>query len=212
MDYKRIRFEADNKCSINSGILALIFLIYSVITGAFSISLNSDNQMVMYAISLLSVAGLFIIGPMTYGLINVIKINYDGERKPLVSDLFSGFKYFWNLFLLNLLITIYTFLWSLLFIIPGIIKGISYSRAFYIFYEHPEFSARECIERSQQMMDGHKWNCFALMFSYIGWLLLCILSLGLLTLWVGPKMKTADYIFYNNVKTGSYTHPTLENA
>ena len=212
MNYKTIRKEASDACKLYSGTLALIFLIYALIANVFSIQFETDDQTISFLTASLAGASLFVAGPMTYGLINVIIINYKSIRKPLVSDLFSGFKYFWKLFVLNILISIYTFLWSLLFIIPGIIKGISYSRAFYIFYENPELSAKECIDRSKQMMEGYKWDYFALMFSYIGWIILCILTLGILSLWVSPKNKTASYIFYNLIKNEKVMEITdLEN-
>lgn len=212
MNYKEIREKASIACMRYSGILALITLIYTLISGALSIQIETDELISSFLLSTLPAIGLFVAGPLTYGLINVIVINYKGD-KPKVSDLFMGFKYFWKLFVLNLLITLYTFLWSLLFIIPGIIKGISYSRAFYIFYENPEYSAKECIERSKNMMDGHKGQFFALMLSYFGWLILCVLTLGILTLWVNPKIETANYIFYGLIKGEEVKQITdLENV
>ena len=135
---------------------------------------------------------------MIYGFINVIVINYSGN-KPAVKDLFGGFKYFWKLFVLHLLVSIYTILWSLLFIVPGIIKGLSYSKAFHIFYDDPSLSPRECIKQSMELMDGNKWKYFCLEFGYIGWYILCALTLGVLTLWVTPKVETAAYIFYEEL-------------
>lgn len=195
-DYRR---EASLACKLNSGRLALITLIYVVISNAFSISTETENMVLLIVGLGLSMVGIFISGPLQYGYLNTIIINYENGT-PTVGDLFSGFKYFWKLFVLTLLIAVYTFLWSLLFIIPGIIKSISYSRAFFIFYENPELSASECIKRSKELMDGHKWTYFKLMLSYLGWLILCVLTLGILTLWVAPKMRTADYILYKVTK------------
>ena len=195
MKCKDIRIKASDICKRNTGILVLITLIYVAITGAFSISFETGNEKATMLLSTLSVAGLFITGPMTYGILNVIILNHNGV-KPAVKDLFEGFKYFWKLFVLNLLISIYTFLWALLFIILGIIKAVAYSKAYHIFYENPELSPKECIRQSMQLMDGHKWDNFCLMLSYIGWHILCVLTLGVLTLWVLPKVETADYIFY----------------
>lgn len=212
MNYKAIRKEANDLCKRYSGILALITLLNTLISGAVSIQIETGDLISSFLLSTLPAANLFVTGPLTYGLINVIIINYGGD-KPKVSDLFVGFKYFWKLFVLNLLVTIYTFLWALLFIIPGIIKGISYSRAFYIFYENPDLSAKECIEKSMDMMDGYKWKYFSLMFSYIGWIILCVLTLGILTLWINPKIETADYIFYNLIKGEEVNKIScLENA
>ena len=195
-DYRR---EASLACKLNSGRLALITLVYVAITGAFSISVNTENMALLIVGFGLSMVRIFITGPLQYGYVNTIIINYENGT-PTVGDLFSGFKYFWKLFVLCLLIGVYTFLWSLLFIIPGIIKSISYSRAIYIFYENPELSVSECIKRSKALMDGYKCTYFKLMLSYLGWIILCGLTLGILTLWVNPKMLTADYILYKVTK------------
>ena len=195
MKSKDIRLKASDICKRNTKILVLITLIYVAITGVFSISFDTENEKTAMLLSTLSVAGLFITGPMTYGILNVIILNHNGV-KPSVKDLFVGFKYFWKLFVLNLLISIYTFLWALLFIVPGIIKAVAYSKAYNIFYENPDLSPKECIRQSVQLMDGHKWDNFCLALSYIGWYILCGLTLGVLTLWVLPKVETADYIFY----------------
>lgn len=196
MTFKQIRSKASDICKRNTGILVLISLIYTIIMGAVSVSTSSEDLGVSIITLVLSVANLLITGPMTYGFINVVIKNNNGE-KPSVKDLFAGFKYFGQLFVLNLLLSIYIVLWGLLLIIPGIIKSIAYSRAFYIFYENPTLSAKECIKQSMGLMKGHKWEYFCLMFSYIGWFILCALTLGILTLWVLPKVETADYIFYN---------------
>ena len=196
MDYKGIRELASSKCAVNSSRLAVIYLVSMILSGVASFTIGEYGS-TEYDISncMSSMIGMIISGPLTYGMIYVIKENYESIR-PDVEDLFSGFKFFTKLFVLNLLIGIYTFLWSLLFIIPGIIKAYSYSMSFYIFLDNPELTANECIDRSKKMMGGFKLNLFILGFSYIGWILLSILTLGILFLWVGPKMQTANYEFY----------------
>lgn len=98
------------------------------------------------------------------------------------------------------LTSVYVFLWMLLFIIPGIVKSYSYAMAFYISKDKPELSAEECIHESRIMMAGHKGKLFLLDLSYIGWLLLCILTCGILSLWVKPKMSAAHALFYEDLK------------
>lgn len=206
MTCKEYRDIATLKCSPNSGILALIFLIYSAITSVASFSIDTsdiDDKLVLIIILLMTITsgviGLFIMGQMKYGLHYVIKENYD-ESKPQVKNLFIGFTNYWKCFLINLLQGVYILLWSLLFIIPGIIKSIAYSMAYFISIDHPELSANECITRSKEMMVGHKGKSFAIAFSYLGWLILCILTLGILTFWVSPKMYTAQYELYRQLK------------
>ena len=71
------------------------------------------------------------------------------------------------------MVGLFKFLWTLLLIIPGIIKTYSYAMTPYIFAEHPDMTATEAITESRQVMDGNKWRLFCLEFSFIGWDLLC---------------------------------------
>ena len=95
---------------------------------------------------------------------------------------------------------LFTFLWTLLFIIPGIIKAFSYAMSPYILEENPELSANEAIDRSRAMMKGHKFDLFWLYLSFIGWGFLCIFTLGIGLLWLMPYMQTAEAAFYEDVK------------
>lgn len=88
----------------------------------------------------------------------------------------------------------------LLFIIPGIVKSFSYAMTPYILEENPELSANEAIDRSRAMMKGHKFDLFWLYLSFIGWILLSILTLGIGLLWLAPYMQTATAAFYEDVK------------
>ena len=193
---EEIKYSAEVKCKANSNRLALIYFIYMLIVGTTSITLGEKGDgLYELTVSITGVLGLILTGPMTYGIVNVTKINYNGIC-PEVNSLFEGFKYFGKLVVLNLLIGLYTFLWSLLLIIPGIIKGFSYSFAYYIFLDNPELSPNECIEKSKEITNGYKAEIFFLNLSYIGWIILCVLTLGILELWVGPKIETANYELY----------------
>lgn len=99
-----------------------------------------------------------------------------------------------------LLMCLYTFLWSLLLYIPGIIKALSYSMTFYIMRENPEMSGEQAIQRSMAMMKGHKMELFLLSLSFLGWILLGIITLGIGLLWVYPYMYTAQAAFYEELK------------
>ena len=98
------------------------------------------------------------------------------------------------------MIFLYIVLWSLLLVVPGIIKAISYSQTIYILKDNPELKFNGAIERSMAMMEGHKMEAFLLGISFIGWLLLGVLTLGIGMLWVTPYMNTAYAHFYNYVK------------
>ena len=119
---------------------------------------------------------------------------------PEVGDAFEGFDDFWSAFKVNFLVGLFTFLWSLLFIVPGIIKGYSYSMSTYILAENRGKPALECINESKAMTEGHKMELFVLGLSFIGWELLCAITLGIAAIWVTPYI-TATYVnAYNSLK------------
>ena len=72
---------------------------------------------------------------------------------------------------------LYIALWSLLLVIPGIVKTYSYAMTPYIMSEHPSLTANEAITESRRIMNGNKWRLFCLDFSFIGWELLCSVPL-----------------------------------
>ncbi|MBE6903277.1 MAG: DUF975 family protein [Ruminococcaceae bacterium] len=92
---------------------------------------------------------------------------------------------------------LYEFLWSLLFIIPGIVKGYAYSMVPYILADNPQIGAKRAIELSQQMTKGEKGEIFILDLSFIGWYLLgTIVCCGLGTVFVVPyAMSTKAYLY-----------------
>ena len=117
-----------------------------------------------------------------------------------IGDLFSQFNQWWSAYKVMFLTGLFTFLWSLLLVIPGIIKGYAYSMAMYILAENPEIGAREALRRSQEMMDGHKLELFCLHLSFIGWHLLAIITFGIAYVWVMPYINATVTNFYNDIK------------
>lgn len=99
----------------------------------------------------------------------------------------------------RLLRSLYILLWSLLFIVPGIIAGYSYAMTEYILSECPELTASEAIDRSKQMMAGNRWRLFCMQFSFIGWDILSSLTLGIGTLWLRPYKQAATAAFYREI-------------
>ena len=143
---------------------------------------------------------------------SVVEIGYarfnldlvDRQKEPEVSTLFGYFIYWKTTAAAKFLQGLYVFLWSLLFIIPGIIAGYSYAMTGYILTEHPELTASEAIEQSKQMMSGNRFRLFCLQFSFIGWDLLCSLTLGIGNLWLRPYKQAATAAFYREVSGTEY--------
>lgn len=123
----------------------------------------------------------------------------DRRQETEIGTLFGYFRHWRTVVVAGLLRTLYIFLWTLLFIIPGIVASYSYAMTNYILAEHPEMSASEAIERSSEMMTGNRWRLFCLRFSFIGWELLSVLSLGLGELWLRPYKQAAEAAFYREI-------------
>jgi uncharacterized membrane protein len=137
----------------------------------------------------------FIGGAIELGYCR-FNMNLIQGTNPQFSNLFSRFDIFWKALGLRLIIFIFTLLWSLLFIIPGIIAAFSYSMAFYIMEENPSMGIMDAINQSKEMMRGNKGRLFCLYFSFIGWAILCAFTFGIGLLWLGPYMNAAVAAFY----------------
>lgn len=140
-----------------------------------------------------------LMGPVTLGVTGYF-LKLIRKENPIIEDMFRGFKSFIKSFVLNLLVTIFIFLWTLLLIIPGIIAAYRYSMAYYIMMDNPELSAFEALNESKRMMIGYKFKLFSLWFSFLGWFLLGIITLGIAFLWVNPYYATAKANFYQDLK------------
>jgi uncharacterized membrane protein len=148
----------------------------------------------------------FIYGVVVFIIGSAIQLGYIrfnrnilDRANPQFMDIFSRFQIFGKAFLLRLLMTIFTFLWSLLFIIPGIIAAYSYAMAPYILEENPNMTASEAIAYSKDMMRGNKWRLFCLQISFIGWSILCLFTCGIGFLWLTPYTYMAEVAFFYDV-------------
>lgn len=143
------------------------------------------------------IGAVLVTGPMFYG---VEKLFYrhaieGGDIK--IEKLFDGFKDdFGGIFLLGLLMELFTVLWSLLLVVPGIIKMYAYSQAYYIKADHPEYDWRTCMQESIALMNGHKMELFLLDLSFIGWYILGAMCAGVGTLWVTAYVNAAHAQYY----------------
>lgn len=174
------------------GIAIGVSVLYLVISMGISI-ITGSADLLGFAIQLL------LGGPLLVGLF-VFFLSLSRKKKSDVDQLFDGFTNFWAAAKVYLLTLMYTLLWALLFIIPGIIAAIRYSQALWIVAEKPNTGARAAIEQSKKMMDGHKWKYFCLGLRFFGWLLLSILTLGIGFLWFMPYLYMSHAKFYDDVK------------
>ena len=147
----------------------------------------------------LSLAGFIVGGTVQLGYCSFLLKQHDGIT-PEFGDLFSKFDQFGQGFAQVFLRGLYAFLWSLLFIIPGIVKSFSYAMTPFIMADNPNLTASEAINLSKKMMDGHKLDLFCLDLTFIGWCLLCALTLNIGSLFLNPYINAAHAAFYRQVK------------
>lgn len=190
----RAALKANAKSQIKGkiGILFLIALIIGLISGAagFILGLIPGGAIL---------ASIIITPAFALSTVRVYLMLL-GNKTPTVADAFSGFDDFWSAFKVTFLVGLFTYLWSLLFIVPGIVKGISYSMSTYILAENKGKKALECIKESKEMTNGHKGELFVLGLSFIGWYLLGCITLGIAFIWIVPYMSATYANAYQSLK------------
>ncbi|MES9730668.1 DUF975 family protein [Bacillus sp. AP50] len=154
----------------------------------------------------MNILTFFVTGPLTLGGY-YLGLNILREKQASIGNVFIWFsegKRFLKSFLLYLLVNLYLFLWTLLFIIPGIIKSFSYAMTYFILNDHPEYTANQAITESRHMMNGHKMDYFLLCLSFLGWFILSILTVGIGFLWLAPYFYATSAAFYEEISKEYY--------
>ena len=144
-------------------------------------------------------AAFILGGTLQLGYAEFLLKQHDGKEINF-RDLFSKFDSFGTGFAQRFLRSLYETLWSLLFIIPGIIKGYSYSMTPFILAEHPHLTASQAIELSEQLMEGHKSDLFILDLSFIGWNILAMLTWNLGNIALNPYKNASYAAFYRQLQ------------
>ena len=175
-------------------------LVFCILLGV-AVSLSRVNAL-LYLIAYLGGASIVAIG-MLYACWDL----FTKGTLPEAGALFAPFKQYARTVGAVLLVFVYTLLWTLLLVIPGIIKAYSYSMTFYILRENPEMTAGDAITASQKMMDGHKMDLFLLSLSFIGWAILASITFGIGYLWLIPYIYTAYAAFHETLKKETSVTP-----
>lgn len=174
-------------------------LSYFSFLGTGEISLPDTAAAVL---ACLSVAIMwFLVYPMSVGLFSAFRRLYVEGDDNLTANLFKDtfIRYFHNLGGI-ILMYVFVILWSMLLIVPGIIKSFSYAMTPFILRDWPELSPNQAINLSCKMMKGHKFDLFYLDISFIGWGILSVFTLGIGLFWLVPYMQTAFAAFYEDIK------------
>ena len=200
-------------------------------SGGFSISLPTgggtsepteptpdviDPEVIALIFGILGVALLIgiVVGFAFFVLGSIVSPGYakfnlnlvDGEKAE-IGTLFKYFTHWKKVVIANLLRAVFVFLWSLLFLIPGIIASYNYAMVPYILAEDPTIEPKAALEKSKTMMYGNRWRFFCLEISFIGWAFLAVLTCGIGGLWLTPYQQASFADFYREI---SNTRPEPE--
>lgn len=174
-------------------------MLEELISNEVFITILAIMAVLMVVLTILSIIRFVIGGAVGvgYSRFNLDLIEGNGAK---LSTVFGSFKQLTGALVARILRDIYITLWTLLFIIPGIIAGYSYSMIHYVMADNPGIGANEAIAESKRLMKGNKWRLFCLRLSFIGWELLAVFcTLGIGMLWVIPYEEAAFAAFYREI-------------
>lgn len=162
--------------------------------------------------AVLGFAGLLAVFSLIYMLVSMIvgsavsvgyaQFNLDlvDGASPSVGTLFSRFGQWKNALAARLISGLIVFLWSLLFVIPGIIASYNYVILPYVMADEPNLSPGEALAQSKRLMKGNRWRFFCLEMSFIGWAILSLLTFGIGSLFLLPYTQASHAAFYREIK------------
>ena len=232
-DRLNIKAGAKNQVWTHFSFYILLTILWIALTWIGNMISNQNSVSVMQSIAAghqvnvttggSALAGVFsIVASMLQSGSQLTMIDIDRGTATLDNPMQRTFKlfeksqYFWGWLWISILTFIMVFLWTLLLVIPGIVKAYAYSQAFYIYRDALDkgqpISALEAITQSRQLMDGSKGFLFIMDLSYIGWFILSALFMNIPDLFVMPYFYTAKAKFYNQLlvkKAGNHepSHP-----
>lgn len=218
MGFDRIRIKENGKLHYqnNKWQNVLVILINTLIVGGVQVVVrfSGDDWVLAMFMSLISIAvSLLVVNIITMGTMTWFHRSIKTEGLKM-EEMFWTFKedYGGNV-LMMFLISLYTALWSMLFVIPGIVKGYSYSLAMYIKSENPNIPASKAIELSTRMTNGHKMDLFVLDMSFIGWGILSAFTLNILgILYVMPYQYASKAFAYEEIKEEALANQIVSEA
>lgn len=207
MDQGLLKEDAKTKLSGNWPKAAVVTFIVWLLTDAFTqdavndavikignsgaISVNSTN-------GLFSIISLLVAGPLAIGVV-YFYMKIESGDEPNISLVFDGFQDFKRGFLFHLISMMFVVLWGLLLIVPGIIAAIRYSMGYYLMVENPDMSPMEALRESSELMKGHKMDFLMFAISFIGWVIVSALTVGLGFLLLVPYYQMAKLNFYREI-------------
>lgn len=176
----------------------LLYLIISFLTGCVMGTIevvNGRNYMISMTTDLVSIC---IICLFMLGIISFF-IKFARGEQVTYKELFAHTSRFVSVLITYILMCIFVSLWTIVFIIPGIIAALSYSQTFYLMIDDPSLSGMDALRKSKELMKGHKCEYFLLCLSFIGWAFLAAMTFGIGFIFLLPYIALSQAVYYNNL-------------
>ena len=179
----------------------LVFVVTFVVSFAVTIlgvKETAAQNIIDLVSNILSIATL----PMAIGITAYVMKLIKGEKMTVKEALLSKYSMFGLIFCVSLIAGLFTALWTILLIVPGIIYLYKMAMIDYILAEDDanKLSYREVMDRSEKLMNGHKMDFFVFELSFIGWILLSLVTFGIALIWVLPYVEVATVMYYEELK------------
>ncbi|MBQ9909640.1 MAG: DUF975 family protein [Treponema sp.] len=209
--FNRVQYKKDALATLkdNWNIPCLLAIVYLILT-----ALSTTGTSILCA----CVSGIICVG-MTFTFMKMIVVSHalagteEAAEKISFSTFLEGIESRWLTALLGSLWNLlWVSLWSLLFVIPGIVKAYSYSMMFYVIAENPKIGAMKAMDISKVLTQGHKANLFMMDLSFLGWAFLSMLSCGIGFIWLLPYMVMAKTYAYYDLKRMTFAQGKLTPA
>lgn len=217
----RARGNLAGQWGVSIGVAALAALLGGLLTGSgflpnisyqipihipileeLSAALREGARLGKFTLSVRSgvfgLAAFILGGTLQLGYARFLLRQYDGQGAEF-NDLFSQFDRFGTGFAQHFLRSLYVALWSILLVIPGIIKNYSYAMTPFILTDHPELTASQAIDWSEELMEGHKMDLFILDLTFLGWEILAAMTWNLGHLALNPYRNASHAAFYRQL-------------
>lgn len=196
-----------------AAIVTIVWLVVEVLLATLG-NKGNPTMNIVYKVLFFLVNGPFFIA-LAYFYLEYRKLS-DGE-KPKFDTFIEGFNCYLQGILGLLWIFIWFLLWFICFIIPGLIKLVAYSQMFYILAENPKISISKAMRMSMEITKGHKSDIFITLLSFLGWILLSVITGGILFIWVLPYIQLTfanvyQYLKSEALRTGSLTQADFDEG
>jgi len=212
LDRKELKSVAKEQIQGNIGILFICKLIvFFIVVVASSLPTITPFLSVSPVLAGLigfvgSFATIILVPPFMLSFAMIYLKLREGQS-PVVGHIFNGYSIMGKSIWLYILMQIFIFLWSLLLLIPGLIKAYAYMLSFYILAENPGMTAREALRESKRITKGYKWSLFVLGLSFLLWALLGIITFGIALIYVIPYYEATFANAYKKIQAEQAENP-----